>query len=47
MSWCFLLIFGLQGVLTLILGDSEGLEEMMNPQAQMMMGGAGGMGGPE
>jgi hypothetical protein len=46
MSWCFLLIFGLQGVMGLILADSEGLEDMnaamMGPQAQMMQG-AGGM----
>ena len=45
MSWCFLLIFGLQGVMSLILGDSEGLDDMaatMMPQAQMMQGGMGG-----
>jgi hypothetical protein len=34
MSWCFLLIFGLQGVMSLILGDIESLDEMNN----MMMG---------
>lgn len=48
MSWCFLLIFGLQGVMGLIIGDSEGLDEMnammMGPQAQMMQGGMGGGG---
>lgn len=47
MSWCFLLIYGLQGILGLIIGDSEGLDEMSNmmmgPQAQMMSA-AGGMG---
>ena len=46
MSWCFLLIFGLQGMMSLILSDQEGLDEMnsamMGPQAQMMQG-AGGM----
>jgi hypothetical protein len=39
MSWCFLLIYGLQGILSLIIADSEGIDEMMNmmgPQAQMM-----------
>lgn len=44
MSWCFLLIFGLQGVMSLILGDTEGMDDMammMGPQAQMMQGGAG------
>jgi hypothetical protein len=25
---CFLLIFGMQGILTLILGDTQGLDEM-------------------
>jgi hypothetical protein len=46
MSWCFLLIYGLQGVLSLIVGDTEGLDDMtamMNPQMQMMQGAAGGM----
>ncbi len=46
MSWCFLLIYGLQGILSLIISDAEGLDEMnqmMGPQAQMMQG-AGGMG---
>jgi len=45
MSWCFLLIFGLQGMMSLILSDQEGLDEMnaamMGPQAQMMQGGGG------
>jgi hypothetical protein len=46
MSWCFLLIYGLQGILSLIISDAEGLDDMANmmgPQAQMM-GAAGGMG---
>jgi ABC-type uncharacterized transport system permease subunit len=44
MSWCFLCIFGLQGLLQLILKDSTGFDEMemMMPGAGGMMGGAGG-----
>ena len=36
MSWCFLLIYGLQGILSLIIADAEGLDDMnmmMGPQA--------------
>ena len=29
MSWCFLLIFGLQGLMSLVLSDTSGMEEMM------------------
>ena len=46
MSWCFLLIYGLQGILSLIISDAEGLDDMnmmMGPQAQMMQA-AGAMG---
>jgi hypothetical protein len=33
MSWCFLLIFGLQGAMQLILGDMEGVEDMTGMMA--------------
>lgn len=39
MSWCFLLIFGLQGLMNLFLGE-EGMDEMstMMPNPAQMMG---------
>eukprot|EP00347_Sterkiella_histriomuscorum_P016616 403352504 len=45
MSWCFLLIFGLQGLMNLILGDSDGMDDMnsMMPNPAQMMGGQPGM----
>jgi hypothetical protein len=46
MSWCFILIFGLQGLMSLIISDTKGMEEMMMmPGAQNMMGPQGGAGG--
>lgn len=39
-----MLIFGMQGLLTLILGDSQGLDDMnMMPNANQMMGAQPGM----
>jgi len=49
MSWSFLLIYGLNGILGLLLADSKTIEEMelMASGANMMQGGGGAMGQPK
>jgi len=46
MSWCILLIYGLSGILSLIISDTKALEESLMAQSggHMMMQQGGGMG---
>lgn len=47
MSWAFLLVYGLNGILGLALADNKTIEEMeMMASGAGMMGGQMGMGGP-
>ena len=46
MSWCFLLLYGLSDILSLMISDIKALEEAIMAAQGPMMAGQGMMGGP-